>query len=176
MSNALEVEVLLNTYPPYSPPSQLRLVAESIWLFSIHWADLLLFLSIGAVLRHRETIIHATTGEKGACRGNRVLTVAYSALSIIIFVLGTAGPAVNLDTKRRYTAFEHDANTSAEKAELKVWLDQRWGINATIDDMFGSFVVLSAVGVVISTILLWRAGCAAGIRDKVFTTLRTVIQ
>ena len=100
--------------------------------------------------------------------------MAYAVLSIIVFVLRTAGPAVYIDTMGKYTItlnginFEHNANASVERAELQAWFNKQCDLNAKIDYMFSSFIVLTGVMVVMLTIQLWRAHRAVGIRDKVF--------
>jgi hypothetical protein len=137
-----------------------------------NWAILLLFLSIVAVLWNRESAIHAATEGKTG-RHNHTFTAIYAVLAVLLFVLGTAAPAVYVDAVRKYITasneidFEIDLNPTLAEEELEIWWDQRRKVWNALDYSFSSFVDLSGVVAIVSTILLWRTSRAAGIRDKV---------
>lgn len=166
------LEIFLNMPSWYNLPTQLQPALEAIGLFFTNLAILLLFLSIIAVLWDRETAIHAATEGK-ACRRNHGFTVVYAVLAFILFVLGIAGPAVYIYAIRKYFIalnaidFNFDTNASLEQYQLELWLNQRQKVWNDLFYTFDAFVVLTGVVVAVSTILLWRAGRAAGIRDKV---------
>lgn len=153
-------------------PAQLELSLATVWWLFTNWPILLLLLSIIAVILNRQAAIYAAT-EGMAGRHLRGFTVGYGILAVVLFVLGTAGPILQFATIRQYQTvlnqinFEFNPNASLEKAELDVWRDHRSQLWSDVDDTFDAFVVLSGFVVVISTALLWRAGCAAGIKDKV---------
>jgi hypothetical protein len=153
-------------------PVQFNLpLATVLWLFT-NWLILLLLLSIVAVLLNRQAAIYAAT-EGMAGRNLHGFTVGYGILAVMLFVLGTAGPILQFATISQYQTvfnqinFEFNANASLEKAELDVWRDHQSHLWSDIDDGFDAFVVLAGFVVIISTALLRRAGCAAGIKDKV---------
>jgi hypothetical protein len=157
----------------YNTPAPIQAALEaSDWLFT-NWTILLIFSSVIAVLLQREAAIYAATGGKVG-RRNDGIPVACTALTAILFVLGTAGPALRFDTSRKYQIaqneikFECNTNASLEKAAaLELWHDRRSHMGEDLSGMFDSFVVLAGIEVIVSTVLLWRAVGAAGIKDKV---------
>jgi hypothetical protein len=71
------------------PPVQLEPALEGIASFFMEWAILLLFLSIIAVLRNRESALHkATRGKAGG--HNPIFVGVYAILALSLFILGTA--------------------------------------------------------------------------------------
>lgn len=170
--NNVALEVFLNMPFWYYLPTQLEPALEAIGWFFTNWAILLLFLSIIAVLWNRQTALRiATAGKAGSC--NHALTVIYAVLALILFVLGTTAPAVYVNTIRKYLIVmnqitsEFDANTALEEAQLEQWFNQQQNLTYAIGYAFSSFVVFTGIVVVVSTLLLWRAGRAAGIKDKI---------
>jgi hypothetical protein len=92
-ANNIALEVFLNMPYWYNLPTQLQPALEAIGLFFTNWAILLLFLSIIAVLRNRETALHTTT--EGKAGGYKLIfTVVYAVLALTLFVLGTAGTSI----------------------------------------------------------------------------------
>jgi len=139
-----------------------------------HWAILLLFLSIISVLRNREAAVYNATGGKEAGRRNYGFTVAYAILAIIIFVLGTAGPAVYVDTMRKFTTARNGIDLRLNPDGL-VEIAEFSSLHGDIEYVFSSVVVLTGVVVVVSTIMLWRACRAAGVRDKITNNMLKVV-
>jgi hypothetical protein len=171
-ANNIALEVFLNMPSWFVLPTQLQPALEAIGLLFTNWAILLLFLSLIAVIWNREDAINAATEGK-AGRRNHIFTAIFAALAVIIFVLGTAGPAVFVDAVRQYIVALNEIDSSIntdptlEEEVLEVWFDQRHKVWSALDYSFSSFVVLTALAIAIPTILLWRASRAAGIRDKV---------
>ena len=124
------------------------------WFFT-NWSNLFLYLSLIAVLRNRETVIHSTTeGRFG--QHNHVFTAVYTILAVLIFVFGTVGPIFQWVVVQRYATSNSDQ--LYHLINISVYLGQY---------VFGSFVIVTGIVVAISTFLLWRANRAAGITDKV---------
>jgi hypothetical protein len=94
------------------------------------------------VLWNRETAVHTATGGI-AGRRNNVVTVVHAVLAVLLFALGTAGPAVFLT-----------GNFGPTPSALGTY-------------SFGSFVILTEITILVWTVLLWRASRAAGVTDKV---------
>jgi len=176
----IALEVFLNMPSWYTLPIQLQPALEAIGLFPTNWATLLLFLSIIAVLWNRETALYtATEGKAG--HHNHGFTAAYAILALVIFVLGTASPAVYVDALRQYLValneidFDFDADASLEQEELYSWFYQRLDVSNDLGYALSSVVVLAGVVAIFSIIRLWRAGRAAGIRDKIADTMLYVV-
>jgi hypothetical protein len=156
----------------FTLPTQLQPVLEAIALLFTNWAILLLFVSIIAVLWNRETAIHTATEGKTSGR-NYAFIVVYAVLAVFLFALGTAAPAIYVDALRKYLIalneinFEFDENTPLDQFALENWFYQQSKVWNDVNYVFNTFVVLTGIIVVISTVLLWRTQRAAGIRDKV---------
>ena len=81
--------------------------------------------------------------------------------------------AVYIDAIRRYLIAINEislfssTNASRARAELETWFDQRRKVWNNLNYAFSSFIIFTGPVVTVSTILLWRAGRVAGIRDKV---------
>ena len=171
----IALEIYLNWPSGFYVPTQLIPALTAIQWFFANWAILLLFLSFVAVLWNRESALHAATDD--AVGGhNRLFTVTYAILASILFVLGLAGPIVYVVDAQKYnnalnqinSAAIYDPIVSDGALQLQIWISQQRKIWRSIGYAFDSIVVLTGVVVTVSTILLWRAGRAAGIRDKVF--------
>ena len=173
LGNAISIvlQIISNELTQHNGPNPHELVIGGLWWLFANWGILLVFLSVIAVLRNRETAIRIAT--KGKPGPNNRFTVAYATLALIIFVLGTTSPVLLNDTIRKYQIGldginqQPSANASLPKAELDLWHAQRIDVWSDFDWAFRSFVGLTGVVVVISTIPLWRACRAAGITDKV---------
>jgi hypothetical protein len=159
--------------PQYNLPAQLHLALDaSEWLFT-NWTIFLMFLSVVAVLLNREGAIFAKTGGQVG-RRNHGIPGVYTTLAIILFILGTAGPAIYFVTIRKSQItlneinFEFNATALPEKGTTleKLWREQS-RVWESLGNMFDAVVVLAGVVVVVSTVLLWRKVCTAGIKDKV---------
>jgi len=178
----IALEVFLNMPSWYTLPTQLQPALDAVALFLTNWAILLLFLSIIAVIWNRETALHTATEGKAGQR-NHGFTAAYAVLALLLFVLGTASPAVYVDALRKYLVVleEIDLNSDIDTAEqlaqdeLISLLNQRFQVVDDLNYAFSSIVVLTGVVAVVSMILLWRAGRAAGIRDKITNTMLYVV-
>jgi hypothetical protein len=83
----IALEVMANIF--WTAPVQLEPALEGIALFFTEWAILLLFLSIIAVLRNRESALHKATGGKAGGH-NPIFTGVYAILALSLFILGTA--------------------------------------------------------------------------------------
>lgn len=172
-ANNIALEVLLNMPAWFEAPGRTIPALEAIGLFFTNWAILLLFLSMIAILWNRETAIHtAIEGKTG--RHNHAFTAIYAVLALILFVLGTASIAVYVDAVRKYddALKQIQSQFSAKNIPLQEqllveWLDQRRKVWSRLRYAFHTFVVVSGIVVAVSTILLWRSGRRAGIRDKV---------
>lgn len=122
-------------------------VKTAQWLF-YNWANLLLYCSIIAMTRNRETAIYSATAENASPDDREVKTV-YVLLAILLFLLGTIGPGV-------YHMHFHN-NT-----KYSVTVGVRLGVYS-----FGWFLVISG-GVVIGFVIqVWRSSRTVGVRDKV---------
>jgi hypothetical protein len=163
----------------YNLPARLHLALDaSDWLFT-NWSILLMFLSVVAVLLNREVAIYAKTGGQ-AGRRNHGIPVVYTTLAIILFMLGTAGPAFYFVTIRKYQITSNEINSEfnatalPEKGATPKLLSEQSRVWGGLDDMFYTFVILTGVVVVVSTVLLWRKVRAAGMKYKV-RNLRTAM-
>jgi hypothetical protein len=123
-----------------SPRAPPKLALEVIELLSTNWAISFLYLLVIEVHRNRERAIFAAT-DGTFSRHSRSFTVVYMVLTVLLFVLGTMYAAVYAATLTIYRYMEYS---------------------------FKSCVVLTGIFVVVSTVLLWGAGRAAGIKDKVY--------
>jgi hypothetical protein len=123
--------------------------------FLTNWSNLFLYLSLITVLWNRETVIHSTIeGRSG--QHNRIFTVIYTILAMLIFVFGTVGPAVT------YVAVQRYATSTSNKFDHLFNISIYFGVY-----VFGSSVIVTGIVVAISTFLLWKANRVAGITDKV---------
>ena len=178
----IALETYLNWPSEFYVPTQLIPALDAIQWFFANWAILLLFLSLIAVLRNRETALRVATDDE-AGRHNRQFIAAYAILASILFVLGLAGPIVYVVAIQKYNNAINQLDAAATDYpvvsigpdQLQIWLSQQRKKWRGIEYAFNSIVVLTGVVITVSTILLWRAGRAAGIRDKVFALHATSI-
>jgi len=179
-ANNVALEVILNLSSFFLLPTQLQPALEAIGLLFTNWAILLLFLSLVAVIWNREDAIHAAT-EGRAGRRNHIFTAIFAILAVIIFVLGTAGPAIYVDALRQYLDalneidVTFDTDSAPEEDALDAWFDNRLKVSNAVNYSFSSFVVLTAIAITVPTILLWKASHAAAIRDKITDTMLYVV-
>jgi len=64
---------------------------------------------------------------------------------------------------------------SLQETELQIWLDQRRKVWHALDYSFNSFVIVTGVVVLVSTIQLWNAARASHIRDKITDRMLYVV-
>lgn len=174
VGNAINIalEVLLNMPTWYVLPIQVQLALNAVQSIFLDWADTLLILSIIAVLWNRENAISVAIGGK-VNRHNHIFTAIYAFLVVLLFALGTTAPAIFTDALRRYTIsqseidYYYNPNAPLEQQALDDWYIQRLNVWNNVNYTYNGLIVLTDVVIVISTILLWRKGRAAGIKDKV---------
>jgi uncharacterized membrane protein YhaH (DUF805 family) len=111
--------------------------------FFSSWTHLFFYLSMIAVLWNRETAIYAATEGK-AGRHNYVVTGVHAILIMLIFAVGTAGPAVELNPKGSFIR----------------------NVNAMYYSLC-TFLILAVVTVIVSAVLLQRASRVEGVVDNV---------
>lgn len=157
------MEILWNTVPWAISNHLSSALAIVHWLLT-NWSNLFLYLSFIAVLWNRETVIHSTT-EGRAGQHNHIFTAVYTVFAVLIFVFGTVGPIV------LYVAFQrYDPESEPVQLNYLINISNCLGVY-----VFGSFVIVTGIVIAISTFLLWRANRAAGITDKITSTMLYVV-
>ncbi|KAJ7704342.1 hypothetical protein B0H17DRAFT_1039322 [Mycena rosella] len=122
------------------------------------WAVVLQFLAIIAVIWNRENTLRVAT--EGKFGGHHPALIAlHVALAALTLAFGTAAEAYNMDTNVQYYTTEELFFGDA--------LHHRIVVYQQLFYVFSSFAVLTAVDVVVSTVLLWRGWKNAGIPDKI---------
>ncbi|KAJ7057025.1 hypothetical protein C8F01DRAFT_1372337 [Mycena amicta] len=124
------------------------------------WALTLLFVAIIAVAWNRETALHkATEGKFGG--HHPALIVMHVAFASLIFLLGIAAEAYNMDTNVKYFAGDFDRFFGEDA------LQQRINTGNGLFYSYQSFAILSFIDIVVTSIVLWRGWRKAGISDRV---------
>jgi hypothetical protein len=114
------------------------------WL-SYNWADWLLYCSIIAMMRNRQSAIYSATVETASPDYREAMLF----LAILLFVLGTTGPGVY------HMYFNSDTNYA-------VTVGVRLGVYS-----FGWFLIVNGCVAIAFTVHVWRASRVVGVRDKV---------
>ncbi|KAJ7481553.1 hypothetical protein FB451DRAFT_1236354 [Mycena latifolia] len=124
------------------------------------WAAMLQFLAVIAVIWNRETTLRVATEGKFGGHHPALITL-HVTLASLIFALGTAAEAYNMDTTVQYYVTRPD-----DLRFLRGELHHRIIVYQQLFYAFSSFAILSAIDVVVSSVLLWRAWKKAAIPDK----------
>lgn len=135
------------------------------WLFE-NWSKVLLFLAIIGMIRSRTMALKVTTGEKRS-KQDYAFDAVHISIAAIIFLFGTISTAVYVDGRIHYLHAIKIARTLEASKAAVLYFQNRVILYQRLSYVFKSFVVLSAVDVVVTTIIYWRAGLAMGLKDKV---------
>ncbi|KAJ7216629.1 hypothetical protein GGX14DRAFT_696363 [Mycena pura] len=135
------------------------------------WASLLFFLAIIAVLRNREAALQRATtdGKTGNGGHHPVLMALHVLLAALLFILGTAAPAIVLDAYAKFYNSEFDFEFSNFEAEAT--LDHRLSIATNLYYAFDAFAVLTCVDIAATAVVVWRRWKKAGVSDKITNTM-----
>ena len=102
------------------------------------------------------------------------MTVIYAVLAILLFLLGTGGPAIFVDSIQKYVASMMKTNPTYANANawlsdtaVSMQLPQRCRVWSAVMYAFGSCVVLSGGVVIVATARVRKECRVMGITDKV---------
>ncbi|KAJ7164929.1 hypothetical protein C8R46DRAFT_300965 [Mycena filopes] len=113
------------------------------------WAIILQFLVVIAVLWNRENALRlASDGKSGG--HHPALIAVHATLAGLMFILGTASEALNMDINVKYYTTDYFLDNPDA-------LDHRITVRNQLNYAYMSFAVLTAVDVAVTTVLLWRA-------------------
>ncbi|KAF7292928.1 hypothetical protein MIND_01191900 [Mycena indigotica] len=133
------------------------------------WALVLLFLAIHAVVFNRETALHkATEGKSGG--HHPALIALHVTFASLLFILGTAAEGYTFDTNVKFYNTTQFRGTRGRQA-----LRSRISTGNSLFYAFQSFVILSFIDILATSIVLWRGWRRAGISDRVTNVLFYVI-
>ncbi|KAJ6591061.1 hypothetical protein DFH09DRAFT_1273744 [Mycena vulgaris] len=163
---AYMAEVILDNIPAlsFSDSLPVMLYPTLVFVSSLlnDWGVVLQFLAVLAVIWNRESALRVAT--EGKFGGHYpALTVLHAVLAGLTFILGTAAEGYNMDTNVRYY-ISPDFLLPSE-------LDHRIIVYQQLFYAYTSFAILTAIDVVVSTALLWRAWKNAAIPDKITNIL-----
>lgn len=153
--------VVITRQLPYLDPLRHRafVALDGIYYLSYNLATLFLFLTLIAVLWNRENAIYAATEGK-AGRRNPAVTTVHVVLAVLVFVLGTAAPAVYIDADIKFNA--SDLTRGAQNDYYK-----QVEVYEKLNYAYSAFVILTGVDIAVSTVLLWSFSRAMRVTDKV---------
>ncbi|KAJ7747912.1 hypothetical protein DFH07DRAFT_1062620 [Mycena maculata] len=124
-----------------------------------NWAVVLQFLVVIAVVWNRESVLRTAT--EGKFGGHHPAVIAlHVALATLTFIFGTAAEALNMATNVQYYTTD---TFSSDDGTLQHRLVQYQQLNY----VYASFAILTAVDVIVSAVLLWRAWRKAVIPDRI---------
>ncbi|KAF7366677.1 hypothetical protein MSAN_00925600 [Mycena sanguinolenta] len=144
-----------------------------------YWSFVLQFVVVILLLRNREAALRATPAGRDASgpvgTASMVRNAVHVALALLAFTFGTASAGLEMATSVKYdnpdtysTIFGLDGTGEADYLHrLHVQSQLFWTHN--------SFIVLTGIDVVATTVVVWRGWRKAGLTDTITSRLLTVL-
>ncbi|KAJ6463882.1 hypothetical protein C8R45DRAFT_502311 [Mycena sanguinolenta] len=171
---ALEANDIFETELPVLLLPALGFVSDLFY----HWTFVFQFAVVILLLRNREAALRATSAGRDALgpvgAASMVMNAVHVALAVLAFTFGTAHAGLEMATSVKYDNVNNYDSIFGVDGLAPDYL-HRIHVEQQLYWTHNSFIILTSIDVVATTVVLWRAWRKAGLTDTITTRLLTVL-